>query len=120
MYIKYVQIFKKLAVTYDQMAHPQKRRVVKLMLDGVTGRLLELKHALVELDNSDYQYFDALLADLKLTPAVSPCAKEMGNRLRKCAHLKSLPLFFSSPHPLLSRTLKFPPRPSTAETLSEP
>jgi len=40
------------------------------MLDGVTGRVLELKHALVTLDCCDYQYFDAILSDLKLTPKV--------------------------------------------------
>jgi hypothetical protein len=35
------------------------------MLDGVMGRVLELKHALVELEHSDYQYFDEILTDLK-------------------------------------------------------
>lgn len=39
------------------------------MLDGVMGRVLELKHALVDLEQSDYQYFDEILCDLKLTPA---------------------------------------------------
>ena len=41
------------------------------MVDGVTGRVLELKHALVEHDSSNFQCFDAILADLKLTPEVS-------------------------------------------------
>jgi hypothetical protein len=42
--------------------------VVKLMLDGVIGRVLELKQALVNLECSDYQFFDDILADLKLLP----------------------------------------------------
>ena len=33
------------------------------------GRVLELKHSLVELERSDYQYFDEVLSDMKLTPA---------------------------------------------------
>jgi hypothetical protein len=43
--------------------------VLKLMLDGVMGRVLELKHALVELEHSDFQFLDEILSELKLTPA---------------------------------------------------
>lgn len=50
-------------------------RILKLLVDGVTGRILELKHALVELESSNYQYFDAILTDLKLTPEVIITAK---------------------------------------------
>lgn len=83
LYIKYVQIFKKLSTAYDQMVHPQKRRVVRLMLDGVTGRVLELKHSLVALDASDYHYFDAILSDLKLTPMVREAAHRQRERQRE-------------------------------------
>ncbi len=38
------------------------------MLDGVIGRVLELKNALVDLESSDYQFFDDILSDLKLVP----------------------------------------------------
>lgn len=32
------------------------------------ARVLELKHTMVALENSDFQYLDEILADLKLTP----------------------------------------------------
>ncbi|KAJ8252822.1 hypothetical protein GJAV_G00205990 [Gymnothorax javanicus] len=67
-YVKYLQILRSLEAVYDQMVHPQKRRVVRQVLDGVTGRLLELKNEMVELEFSEFHYYDDLLQDLKLTP----------------------------------------------------
>ena len=32
------------------------------------GRVLELKHSLVDLEHNDFQYFDEILSDMKLTP----------------------------------------------------
>jgi hypothetical protein len=32
------------------------------------GRILELKHEMVNLEFSEYHYFDDVLSDLKLTP----------------------------------------------------
>ncbi|KAG8432570.1 hypothetical protein GDO86_016997 [Hymenochirus boettgeri] len=68
LYIRYVQIFRSLELAYDQMAHPQKRQVVRAMLDGVIGRILELKNELVELEISEFHYFDDILQDLKMGP----------------------------------------------------
>ncbi|XP_075463462.1 dynein regulatory complex protein 11 [Ascaphus truei] len=68
LYIRYVQIFRNLELAYDQMTHPQKRRVVRTLLDGVMGRILELKNELVELEISEFQYFDDILQDLKMGP----------------------------------------------------
>ena len=68
MYIKYIQIFRKLEQSYDQIVHPQKRRVLRHVLDGAMGRILELKHEMVNLEFSEYHYFDDVLSDLKLTP----------------------------------------------------
>ena len=34
MYIKYIQIFRRLEGCYDQVVHPQKRRVLRHVLDG--------------------------------------------------------------------------------------
>lgn len=68
MYIKYIQIFRKLEQSYDQIVHPQKRRVLRHVLDGTMGRILELKHEMVNLEFSEYHYFDDVLSDLKLTP----------------------------------------------------
>ncbi|CAG5126509.1 unnamed protein product [Candidula unifasciata] len=68
MYVKYIQIFRKLEQAYDQIVHPQKRRVLRHCLDGVMGRILELKHEMINLEFSEYHYFDDVLSDLKLTP----------------------------------------------------
>jgi len=68
MYIKYIQIFRKLEECYDQVVHPQKRLILRHVLDGAMGRLLELKNNMVQLEFSEYHYFDDVLSDLKLTP----------------------------------------------------
>ena len=68
MYIKYIQIFRRLEQSYDQMVHPQKRRVLRHVLDGTMGRVLELKNEMVNLEFSEFHYFDDVLSDLKLTP----------------------------------------------------
>ncbi|XP_045701684.1 dynein regulatory complex protein 11 [Phyllostomus hastatus] len=67
-YIKYVQIFRNLEDAYDQMVHPQKRILIRKVLDGVMGRILELKNEMVELELAEFHYFDDILQDLKLTP----------------------------------------------------
>ena len=38
MYINYVLIFRKLEECYDQVVHPQKRRLIRHILDGTMGR----------------------------------------------------------------------------------
>lgn len=72
-YIKYVQIFRNLEDVYDQIVHPQKRLLIRKILDGVMGRILELKNEMVELELSEFHYFDDILQDLKLAP-VSACS----------------------------------------------
>uniref|UniRef100_A0A8C7AEV5 IQ motif containing with AAA domain 1 n=1 Tax=Neovison vison TaxID=452646 RepID=A0A8C7AEV5_NEOVI len=67
-YIKYVQIFRNLEDVYDQIVHPQKRILIRKILDGVMGRLLELKNEMVELELTEFHYFDDILQDLKLAP----------------------------------------------------
>ncbi|XP_058520250.1 dynein regulatory complex protein 11 [Ochotona princeps] len=67
-YIKYVQIFSNLENIYDQVVHPQKRILIRKILDGVMGRILELKNEMVELELSEFHYFDDILQDLKLAP----------------------------------------------------
>ncbi|XP_008052743.2 IQ and AAA domain-containing protein 1-like, partial [Carlito syrichta] len=67
-YIKYVQIFRNLEMVYDQIVHPQKRILIRKILDGVMGRILELKNEMVELELTEFHYFDDILQDLKLAP----------------------------------------------------
>ncbi|CAN0157900.1 unnamed protein product, partial [Scytosiphon promiscuus] len=85
LYIKYVQIFKRLETCYDAMVHPQKRIDVKMVLELVIRRVLELKHELVKWNPPnvdvrfpppapeqafpwDYVNLDDILVDLKLSP----------------------------------------------------
>ncbi|XP_028611239.1 dynein regulatory complex protein 11 isoform X2 [Grammomys surdaster] len=67
-YIKYVQIFRNMENVYDQIVHPQKRMLIRKILDGVMGRVLELKNEMVELEMTEFHYFDDILQDLKLSP----------------------------------------------------
>ncbi|XP_053286785.1 dynein regulatory complex protein 11 [Pleuronectes platessa] len=88
-YVRYLQIFRKLEI-YDQVVHPQKRRLIRTILDGVIGRLLELKNEMVEKEYSEYHYMDDILHDLKLSPAdleipipryfITECSKEFQER----------------------------------------
>ncbi|KAI9336953.1 hypothetical protein BDR26DRAFT_864270 [Obelidium mucronatum] len=68
LYIKYIQAFRKLEVAYDQLVHPQKRRLLKEILIGVMGRVIELKSKIVEVELSDVSNYAEILLDLKLTP----------------------------------------------------
>jgi len=80
LYIKYLQIFRKLERCYDGMVHPQKRLAVLKVLELVMQRVVELKHSLVKYsppppvvqqDKSfpwEYVNLDSVLVDLKLPP----------------------------------------------------
>lgn len=71
IYIKYVQIYRKLEECYDQMVHPQKRLDIKKALESTIGRILELKSWMVKLNKlNDVVQLDDILVDLKLTPDV--------------------------------------------------
>lgn len=67
-YVRYLKLFRQLEKVYDQVVHPQKRRAIRPVLDGVMGRLLELKFDMVETEFSEYHYLDDILHDMKLTP----------------------------------------------------
>ncbi|KAL4635364.1 IQ and AAA domain-containing protein 1 [Arapaima gigas] len=68
LFVGYVQVFRQLEETYDQVVHPQKRRLIRDVLDGVMGRILELKSEMVEKELSEYHYMDDVIQDLNLTP----------------------------------------------------
>ena len=69
LYLQYVKIFRTLDTCYDQMVHPQKRMLVRKLLDSTIGRILELKHDLVNLDNLEYSYHDGTMAELGFSPS---------------------------------------------------
>uniref|UniRef100_A0A8D0CG35 Zgc:153738 n=1 Tax=Scleropages formosus TaxID=113540 RepID=A0A8D0CG35_SCLFO len=68
LFVGYVQVFRQLEEAYDQVVHPQKRRLIREVLDGVMGRLIELKSEMVEKELSEYHYMDDVIQDLNLTP----------------------------------------------------
>lgn len=74
LYINYIQTFKKFEEVYDQIIHPQKRLIVKNMLDNTMMRIVELRKDLVMFNistkavNSDFVNFDELLFELKILP----------------------------------------------------
>uniref|UniRef100_A0A3Q2P1Z8 IQ and AAA domain-containing protein 1 n=1 Tax=Fundulus heteroclitus TaxID=8078 RepID=A0A3Q2P1Z8_FUNHE len=69
LYVRYLQVFRQLEEAHNLLVHPQKRRLVRVILNGVMGRLLELKNEMVEKEFSEYHYVDDVLHALKLTPA---------------------------------------------------
>ena len=73
LYIKYIDIFKKLEECYDQIVHPQKRLFIKKVLECTICRICEFKKDLVlknTRQGSIYVHLDQLLFDLKFDPTV--------------------------------------------------
>lgn len=68
LYIKYISAINKLDQCYDQIVQPQKRLLIRRLLDMSIGRYLELKHELVNLDLSEFTYFDDLVSEFKILP----------------------------------------------------
>ncbi|CAG0886207.1 unnamed protein product [Cyprideis torosa] len=68
LYLHYLVILRQLDECYDQIVHPQKRILLRKLLDQTIGRILELKQELVRLDIREIQYFDHLLAELGMQP----------------------------------------------------
>ncbi|XP_076363587.1 dynein regulatory complex protein 11 isoform X2 [Tachypleus tridentatus] len=68
LYVNYIQIMRSLETCYDQMVHPQKRRLVRQLLDDTIGRVLELKSEMVSIKCSDYHFLDDLVAEMSLVP----------------------------------------------------
>ena len=71
LYIRYLQIFRRLEESYDMTVHPQKRVDVKKTLEAVMGRVLEVKETLISLrGGNNFVNLDDVLVDLKLPPEV--------------------------------------------------
>lgn len=67
-YINYLQILHRLEEAHSQ----QKRAAIRRVLDGVIGRILEMKKEMVGLENSEFHYTDNVIEDLKLLPVRLP------------------------------------------------
>ncbi|XP_071399760.1 dynein regulatory complex protein 11 [Centroberyx affinis] len=115
LYVRYIQIFRQLEEAYDQVVHPQKRHVIRVILDGVIGRVLELKNEMVEKEFSEYHYMDDVLQDLKLTPAdieipipryfISERSNELQQRTMMLTSIFKMMEVTESPKPVLARDL---------------
>ncbi|XP_066589498.1 dynein regulatory complex protein 11 [Prorops nasuta] len=68
LYVKYTLIFNKLEECHDQMVQPQKRILLKKMIDSAMGRILEIKHELVDIDLSEINYCEDVLIECGVTP----------------------------------------------------
>ncbi|KYN15124.1 IQ and AAA domain-containing protein 1 [Trachymyrmex cornetzi] len=68
LYVKYILACNKLEQCYDQVIQPQKRLLIKKSLDATLGRVLELKHELVNIDFSEHSYYDDVLIECRVTP----------------------------------------------------
>ncbi|XP_035031635.2 dynein regulatory complex protein 11 [Hippoglossus stenolepis] len=114
-YVRYLQIFRKLEEIYDQVIHPQKRRLIRTILDGVIGRLLELKNEMVEKEFSEYHYMDDIVHDLKLSPAdleipipryfITECSKEFQERKTMLTDILKLVEVTESLEPLMVKDM---------------
>eukprot|EP00434_Breviolum_minutum_P029335 symbB.v1.2.025948.t1/scaffold2552.1/size76460/1 len=60
LYIKYLQIYRKLEECHDQMVHPQKRGSIKKVLKSTIIRILELKEQLITFNLRPLNRFVAL------------------------------------------------------------
>ncbi|KAG8506149.1 IQ and AAA domain-containing protein 1-like, partial [Galemys pyrenaicus] len=69
LYLHYLGLLRRFDTLYDQIVQPQKRRLLRRLLDGVAGRVLELKDELVRADLCETHCLDRVLQDLTLTPA---------------------------------------------------
>ncbi|XP_060934602.1 dynein regulatory complex protein 11-like [Limanda limanda] len=114
-YVRYLQIFRKLEEIYHQVVHPQKRRLIRAILDGVIGRLLELKNEMVEKEFSEYHYVDDILQDLNLIPKdleipipryfITECSKELQERKTMVTDILKLVEVTESLEPLMVKDM---------------
>jgi hypothetical protein len=73
LYIKYIDIYRKLEDCYDQIVHPQKRIFIKKVIESTMVRICEMKKDLVLFNPRKkmiYVHLDQLLFDLKYDPSI--------------------------------------------------
>lgn len=68
LYVRYIVVANRLETVHDAMLQPQKRVLIRKLLDACLGRAIELKHDLVSIDMMEFNYADSVLASLQLTP----------------------------------------------------
>mmetsp|Transcript_73145 Transcript_73145/g.169629 ORF Transcript_73145/g.169629 Transcript_73145/m.169629 type:complete len:852 (-) Transcript_73145:64-2619(-) len=118
LYIKYLQIYRKLEDCHDQMVHPQKRRAIKKVLRSTIVRILELKQHLIDYNTRPKNRFvalDEVLTDLKLNPETvewtvpryflteKECREEIEDKQHKIDHWLGLFNMSQDPDPLVDK-----------------
>jgi len=118
LYIKYLQIYRKLEDCHDQMVHPQKRRSIKKVLKSTVIRILELKQQLIFYNPRTKNHFvalDEVLTDLKLNPETvewkvpryflddKECREEIEDKIHKIDHWLQVFGMTMDPDPLVDR-----------------
>ncbi|XP_028031398.1 dynein regulatory complex protein 11 [Bombyx mandarina] len=83
--VRYTILLSRLDAVYDQILQPQKRLIVNRLLESCLGRLIEIKHDLVELHLSDFTFDDdEALKKLQVTPyEAEPCIPQYFVRERE-------------------------------------
>ncbi|RZC40926.1 IQ and AAA domain-containing protein 1, partial [Asbolus verrucosus] len=71
LYIRYILIANKFSECVDQMVQPQKRLLIRKLLEATLGRILELKYDLVEADLNEWTHCGDVLEILNITPIQS-------------------------------------------------
>ncbi|NXM95901.1 DRC11 protein, partial [Sylvia borin] len=67
-YVQYLGMLRNLEAAHAHLIHQQKRAAVRQVLDGVIGRLLEIKREMVALEKCECHHMDGILMDLKRVP----------------------------------------------------
>ncbi|KAM7049669.1 dynein regulatory complex protein 11 isoform 2-T2 [Acridotheres tristis] len=67
-YIQYLEMFRRLEVAHDHLIHQQKRAAARQVLDGLMGRILEIKRDMVALESCECHCMDGILTDLGRVP----------------------------------------------------
>ncbi|XP_060864173.1 dynein regulatory complex protein 11 isoform X2 [Metopolophium dirhodum] len=66
--VSYILAINKLDECYDQVIQPQKRILIRNILELTLGRYLELKNDMVNLNYNEFTYLDSATAQLGLLP----------------------------------------------------
>jgi len=75
LYVNYVRCYKSLEDCYDQVVHPQKRILLKDMLESTMLRVVELKLNLIRYNTatnsvrSEYINLDEFLLEMRMRPS---------------------------------------------------
>lgn len=68
LYLRYIVVANRLSECVDQIVQPQKRLLIRKLLEATLGRILELKTDLVEADLCEWTHCGDIVDRLRLTP----------------------------------------------------